>query len=309
VFRPQVLLGWSSALLWASALRASEETTAGGLAVSIGRDRDAHRYAHGYADSWREARHDERDGPARGPSQKDQDIRRVRGHLRILHSYEAVSSHRNVTPLRYHGRMGRPRLHDERTSHSLLDAAESLIAGEAVESLSVRRLAEAAGTSTRAIYSLFGSREGLLDALGARAFDWLTRELDAQPSTADCRDDLIAAGAGAFRRLVTERPQLARVALQRPKASPGTLTYRAGEQTSARLLSRIQRLQEAGLLAGRSPEEAAWQYHALCEGLAALELRGAIPPDESERTWRAALGTMVDGLLFGHGARSSYSSS
>ena len=66
--------------------------------------------------------------------------------------------------------MGRPRLHDETTERELLAAAEGLLTAEGVAGLSVRRLAEAAGTSARAIYSVFGDRSGLVQALFQEAF-------------------------------------------------------------------------------------------------------------------------------------------
>ena len=62
--------------------------------------------------------------------------------------------------------MGRPREHDERTAAALLDAAEQLIAERGVDALSLREIAREAGTTTRAVYSLFGSKEQLLGALG-----------------------------------------------------------------------------------------------------------------------------------------------
>lgn len=40
-----------------------------------------------------------------------------------------------------------------------------------LEGLSVRGVAAEAGTTTRAVYSLFGSRDGLIVALGAHAYD------------------------------------------------------------------------------------------------------------------------------------------
>jgi len=56
--------------------------------------------------------------------------------------------------------MGRPREHDEATRAALLEAAERIVADRGPTALSVRAVAEAAGTSTRAVYSLFGSKDG-----------------------------------------------------------------------------------------------------------------------------------------------------
>src|SRR4029453_15136385 len=95
--------------------------------------------------------------------------------------------------------MGRPRLHDETTERELLAAAERLLAEGGAEALSVRRLAEAAETTPRAIYSLFGGMDGLFRALFREAFHALSADLDALPLTDDPRADLIATGATGFR--------------------------------------------------------------------------------------------------------------
>ena len=41
--------------------------------------------------------------------------------------------------------------------------------------------------------------------------------------------------------------------------------------------------------------QAALEFHALCEGLAALEERGILPADEAEHIWRDALRALVAG--------------
>ena len=53
--------------------------------------------------------------------------------------------------------MGRPREHDAGTAAALLDAAERIVESEGLAALSVRRVADEVGTTTRAVYSLFGS--------------------------------------------------------------------------------------------------------------------------------------------------------
>ena len=76
--------------------------------------------------------------------------------------------------------MGRPREHDEQTRAALLAAAEQIVADGGPAALSVRAVAEAAGTTTRAVYSLFGSKDGLLvEALARDAFEFLFTEIGA----------------------------------------------------------------------------------------------------------------------------------
>ena len=69
--------------------------------------------------------------------------------------------------------MGRPRLHDDATREALLGAAEALVEAGGPGALSVRAAADTIGTSTRAVYSIFGSKEGLLSALAQRSFELL----------------------------------------------------------------------------------------------------------------------------------------
>jgi len=79
----------------------------------------------------------------------------------------------NVMRFRYCVNMGRRRIHDEATADALLDAAEAILEAEGLEALTVRRVADEVGTTTRAVYSSLGSKDALLTGLGMRAFDLL----------------------------------------------------------------------------------------------------------------------------------------
>jgi hypothetical protein len=58
----------------------------------------------------------------------------------------------------------------------------------------------------------------------------------------------------------------------------------------------VERLEAAGVLGGRTVPDAVTEFHALCEGLAVLELRSALPSGEEERIWRQALTALVRGF-------------
>jgi len=199
--------------------------------------------------------------------------------------------------------VGRPKEHSDETRAALRAAAEELIAEGGVEAFSVRAVAEAAGTTTRAVYSLFGSKEGLLvDALAQSAFDFLTDGIDELPETDDPVADIVAVGVDVVRRLVLERPVLYRIAFQRIAAGfrAGPEVTAARERAWARLNQRVARLQPAGLLGDKTVGEAAVQLNAMLEGLANAELRGAIlrllPAGEEEATWREAIHTVIRGF-------------
>ena len=195
--------------------------------------------------------------------------------------------------------MGRPRVHNEQTAEALLDAAERMIEADGPDALSLRRLAEQTQTTTRAVYSLFGSKDGLVVALARRAFDMLGGGIRALPTSEDPAADLVEAGVVVFRQFAVEHPSLFRLAFQhgggtRSQPSPD---LRATQQAAlAGLHQRIARLGPTVRFTDPAVTEATIGFHALCEGLAALELRGLLPTGNEERLWRHGLTALVSGL-------------
>jgi AcrR family transcriptional regulator len=194
--------------------------------------------------------------------------------------------------------MGRPREHNERTAAALLEAAERTIQASGLEGLSVRGLADDVGTTTRAVYSLFGSKDGLLVALGARAFAMLGTAIAMLPTTEDPAADLVEAGVAVFRRFAIGHPSLFRIGVQQTIGSPELARdfAQAATEAFAGLETRVARVKAAGLLGSRTVRDGACEIHALCEGLAAVELRGRMLPGEEGRIWSDALTALVAGF-------------
>ena len=195
--------------------------------------------------------------------------------------------------------MGRPREHDDTTREALLAAAEVIVEQGGTAALSVRAVADAIGTSTRAVYSTYGSKEALLVALAQRAFQMLRDDLARLPVTDDPAGDLAAAAVRVFRRMAIDHPSMFALAFLR--AAPdleidGQVRTTSGEGMLL-LRGRIQRLADAGLLGGRDVDQATTQFNAMCQGLATTELRS---PDRlapnPERAWRAAFETLLSGF-------------
>jgi AcrR family transcriptional regulator len=196
--------------------------------------------------------------------------------------------------------VGRRRIHDETTAAALLDAAEAIVEADGLDGLSVRRVAERVGTTTRAVYSTLGSMDALVAALGARAFDLLGARIAALPRSDDPAADLITAGTMGFRRWALEHPALFRVGFQHQVSVRYELRARfanSAERALAVLYEMIGRVQRDGGLAGRTVEQATWQFHSLCEGLAAMDLRGGLsdPDIDSLPVWTDALSALVAG--------------
>lgn len=194
--------------------------------------------------------------------------------------------------------MGRPKTHDQNVADSLLDAAEQLVDAGGVGALSVRAVAELGGTTTRAVYSVFGSKAGLVAALGTRMFELLGEGVAALPETEDPAADLVEAGVGVFRRLSVTRPALFRIGVERTAVDPAVVGefVPAAREAWRSLEARFERLRDAGRLPDRSIVVASRQFNAMCEGLAAMERRGSMTPPAAEDDWRNALRTLLDGM-------------
>ncbi len=204
--------------------------------------------------------------------------------------------------------MGRPREHNEQTRGELRASAERLLAQGGPAALSVRAVADEAGTTTRALYSVFGSKDGLVDALAQTAFEFLFTEIDALPESDDPANDLVDVGLKVFRRLVREHPALYRIAFQRvvPGLRAGRELTAARQRALQQLHRKIGRLDEAGLLGHTSVPAATVAFEAVMEGLANAELRGGtlpiLPEGEEERAWHQALVTVIRGFRKGGAA-------
>jgi AcrR family transcriptional regulator len=193
--------------------------------------------------------------------------------------------------------MGRPREHDEATAAALLKSAEQLLVHGGPDALSVRQVADAVGTSTRAVYSLFGDKDGLVRALYRSSFETLKARVESLPQTADPAADLVRAGIDGFRHHALAHPYLFQLAFEwrgrRAKVSDadravGLASFRA-------LVAKVERAVGAGAIHGH-PETIALGFHALCQGLASGEIAGWIVQGaDPVALWRQTLSAYVDG--------------
>ncbi|HLH67937.1 MAG TPA: TetR/AcrR family transcriptional regulator [Candidatus Dormibacteraeota bacterium] len=194
--------------------------------------------------------------------------------------------------------MPRPRTHDEALRLRLLDEGGRLLAAEGPGALTTRRLAERAGTSSSAVYSLFGDKSGLLRAMFLEGFRRLARRFAELPRTDDPGGDLIALGR-AFRANALANPHLYDLMFRSP--FPGLdLGGEECEEALATfqvLVSAVRRCVERKAIAPADPEDVARVLFGLVDGLAGLELRGWLGDLETAgRCWELALSAVLRGL-------------
>ena len=194
-------------------------------------------------------------------------------------------------------RMGRPKEHNAATRAALLQAAEQMIATHGMDALSIRGVADAVGTTTRAVYSLFESKAGLLQALAVRLFELLDEAIGTVALTDDPREDLAAAAIDGFRRVAIEHPSLYSLVFLRvvPDLQLGSDFSAVASATFARLEALVARVAEDGAGDIDVPQ-LALAVHALTEGLASVELRQGVANPAAEQLWPDSVIALVDGF-------------
>jgi AcrR family transcriptional regulator len=175
----------------------------------------------------------------------------------------------------------RPRTHDEALRVRLLDRAGVLLSTEGAAALSLRRLAADVGTSTTAVYSLFGGKPALVRELFVEAFHRFGNHLRAVHRTDDPGEDLIALGL-AYRRSALADPHLYPIMFA--NILPG---FEPDEQVSHEALAALTPLIDAvragidgGLFVEVPANTVMLSCWALAHGLVSLELNGYAPDGE-----------------------------
>lgn len=193
--------------------------------------------------------------------------------------------------------MARPKIHDAELRTRLLEAAAETVAQHGVDSLSLRKLASEQGTSTTAIYSLFGGRAELLVALFAASFTGFGDAQRQVPVTGDPTVDLRELGV-AYRNWALRHPYLYAVMFGGALGSVDVseevqLASTAMDPLRAAVASAV----EKGAMSGASVESISHSFWAMVHGLVSLEL--AMPSKFDDETRRALFDAGTESVLRG----------
>src|SRR5215207_8877238 len=127
--------------------------------------------------------------------------------------------------------MPRTRVHDEALRTKLLSQAQATLSTHGAGALSLRTLARDCGTSTTAVYSLFGGKRGLLTALFDDAFGRLGQHLATVRPGADSVEDLVRL-ATAYRQGALAEPHLFAVMFDGETVLPAAAEARTAAGTA-----------------------------------------------------------------------------
>lgn len=165
----------------------------------------------------------------------------------------------------------------EALRRTLLDAASRLLLAEGPGALTMRRVAGAVGCSTTVLYTMFGGKEGLADALYREGFERLRRRLEAVADD----DPLARLGALAHAYRANALAERAYYGVMFQQAIPGfrpSAASLAAAGASLEVLARaVRAAMDAGALRPGDPQPVAEVLWAAVHGVVSLELAGHFP--------------------------------
>jgi len=174
----------------------------------------------------------------------------------------------------HYGERAMPAPSRDDTRRALLDAAHDLLATEGPGSLTVRRIAAAAGMSTMNVYSRFGGKDGVLDELFTDGFRRLGEAMGGDPDGDDPLADLYRCSR-TYRRFARENPTYYSLMFDRvvPDFTPSDAAQAVALATLQQVQRRVERAIAAGAIRDGDSFSIACALWACEHGLVSLEAR------------------------------------
>ena len=183
-------------------------------------------------------------------------------------------------------------------STAILDAARTLLSNEGTSALTVRRIANEAGGSTMNVYSRFGGKDGVIDALLIEGFGRLGDAMRRVRTTDDPIADLERCGRNYREFALANRPYYE---LMFDRSIPDYVlsgeAKMAAFATLELLAQRVQRAMDAEMLRPDDTLAVATVFWSGCHGPVSLELKAVGPPTTNwADVHRRLLRALIDGL-------------
>lgn len=198
--------------------------------------------------------------------------------------------------------MPRPKQRTALLREHVLEVAVRVLENDGVPAFTTRAIAQRAGTSTPAVYELFGDKAGLVRSVYFEGFRLLRDRFDRVPDDVDglaALTDTIR----VFRDFRREHPALSELMFSRPfsDTEPGSAELAAAVAVQRLLVDRVGRCVEQGQLAG-DPVDLAHVLVSLAQGLAVSERTGLLGSSTAalDRRWTLAVTGLLTGLRPGN---------
>lgn len=192
--------------------------------------------------------------------------------------------------------MPRPKLRDEDLRDRLVTAGLEVLLAEGPIAVTARHVATAAGTSTAALYELFGDKGGLIREVFFEGFEQLASRLDAVETSDDARADVLAVLA-EVRAMALESPMLHGLMTGRPfvEFDPSDVDAVAAKRVYRNIVRRVRRWAADAPV---EPVDSATVLVAANNGVIDAQLSGVLAssPQRCDQRWHLAMTALLDGL-------------
>jgi AcrR family transcriptional regulator len=186
----------------------------------------------------------------------------------------------------------------------VVGAATDLLCHDGPAAVSVRNVAGRLGVSYQVVYSRFGGKTGLIDAMVRRGHLLLTRRLDAVTEPVGSPERVVALGHAYLAAALAE-PALYQVMFDRPVAGyqPSPTSRDAARASFRPLREAITACWQAGTLRPTTtvvdPDLLAYMCWSAAHGLVSLTLAGHHPPADAEYVLSASATALLSPHLPG----------
>jgi len=185
----------------------------------------------------------------------------------------------------------------DESSAAILDAARDLLAREGQGALTVRRIAAAAGGSTMNVYSRFGGKDGVIDALLIEGFEKLTEVIRDAHASPDAIDDLMTCARG-YRTFALTHSTYYELMFDRsiPGYEMSAQAISAAAAGLGSLAERVQRAMDEGVIRDGDAIQTATVFWSACHGPVSLELKMT---GKADTDWNEVHRQLIEGLIRG----------
>jgi AcrR family transcriptional regulator len=179
----------------------------------------------------------------------------------------------------------------------LIAAAEAVLQRDGIAGLTMRAVAEEAGTAQTTVYNRFGDKKALVEELMIRNLERMTA-LIASGDEPDMRDRLVGT-ALRFREFYLASPNFFEVMYEMPfrRKEARAEVHQAAAAAMAALRRMVELAAVAGVISvGDNAASATQQLWWAMHGAVSLELKDLIITQDHDASYRAYLETFLRGL-------------
>ncbi|MFE7397684.1 TetR/AcrR family transcriptional regulator [Streptomyces sp. NPDC057557] len=192
------------------------------------------------------------------------------------------------------------RLGQEAVRVVILDRAINLLVAGGPSELTMRRLAAEIGASTKVLYTMFGGKEGLVDALYREGFARLRRAQQNIERAADPLTHLNNLGT-AYREHALAEPAYYRVMFEQtlPGFQPSAEALAVAETAFDASVEAVAACIDADIFPKGDATEISKIFWAAAHGAVSLEIAGHFPPELATRRYETLMKAVGQGLQAG----------